>query len=153
MVNQKDQIGLVRKFVDRQIDSEVQKAKIKKSLEALQQQLTRQGLTLKEVVDRHTEELHARANKTKVQLDPRVDTDGMRIRERFTQSSNGFDFVRILECSATLHPLLVFQSKLKERSKRRHQKRLAEIEARRQEMGEEEEVDPEPMAHLKKKLP
>ena len=122
-------------------------------MEALQQQLTRQGVTLKEVVDRHTEELHARANKTKVQLDPRVDTDGMRIRERFTQSSNGFDFVRILECSATLHPLLVFQSKLKERSKRRHQKRLAEIEARRQEMGEEEEVDPEPMAHLKKKLP
>lgn len=144
---------MVRKFVDRQIDNEIEKVKIQKSLEILMKQLTKQGMTLKEVVDKHTTDLHEKANKTNVKLEPKLGNFGDP-RTRFTSKSNGFDFVTILQCSTTLHPLLNFQKKLLDRSKRRHQKRLADIEARKDQSGEsEEEADLEPMSHLKKKFP
>ena len=116
-------------------------------------QLTKQGMTLKEVVDMHTAELYEKVNKTNVQLAPKLGEYGDP-RTRFNNKSDGFDFVRILQCSASLHPLLNFQKQLKDRSKRRHQKRLADNKIRKEQFGEdEEEADLEPMAHLKKKFP
>ena len=53
MGDQKLQIGYVREFVDRQIDDEMHREKIKRSLLTLERALEKQGLTLKEVVDKH----------------------------------------------------------------------------------------------------
>ena len=139
---QKVQIGIVRKFVDNQIDSEIQRVKIKKSLEILQKELNKQNLSLKEVVDRHTAELLVAANQSGVELDPKLGKNGELGRVRFENKSAGFDFVRILQCTASLRPLIYFQRKLKDRSKRRHVKHLADIAARRlkgeEELGDEE---------------
>jgi len=77
-------------------------------------------MTLREVVDQHTADLLTKANKTKVKLNTKLGVSGEKGRVRFSNKSNGFDFVRILECSSSLQPLIGFQRKLKERSKRRH---------------------------------
>jgi len=83
-------------------------------------------MTLREVIDKHTAELHAKGDQSNVQLNLKLGASAEKSRARFTNKSNGFDFVRILECSASLKPLIGFQRKLKERSKRRFVKRQAE---------------------------
>ena len=77
-------------------------------------------MTLREVVDRHTKELKAKADKSEVRLSSKLGPLGERSRARFITRDDSFDFVKILECSASLKPLIQFQYKLKERSKRRH---------------------------------
>jgi hypothetical protein len=79
-------------------------------------------MTLRELIDKHTSELHAKGNGTNVKLNQKLGASAEKIRGRFINKSNGFDFVRILECSASLRPLIGFQRKLKERSKRRFAK-------------------------------
>jgi hypothetical protein len=83
-------------------------------------------MTLREVVDRHIAELRAKINQSTIKINPKLGKYGEKSRVRFENKSNGFDFVRILECSASLKPLIGFQRKLKSRSKRRRLKALAE---------------------------
>ena len=117
-------------------------------------------MTLREVVERHTTELYNKANLKHVEPHPKLGAAGERAKVRFVTKSNGFDFVSILNCSSSLQPLLKFQRALKKRSKRRHEKKLAEMEAKRLAGIQEEDDDQiaedgtvEPMAHLKKKRP
>ena len=58
---QKVQISEVRKFVDKQIEDELQRERIKQSLIVLEDTLNKQGLTLAEIIERHLGDLQARA--------------------------------------------------------------------------------------------
>ena len=139
MGEQNVQIAQVRKFVDKQIDDEIQRESMKQSLNVLHQTLTKQGLTLKEVIERHTADLYERASDqqrfqeghdrgvhVKQRLAPHEDAAKSRARFELHRSSQGFDFVRILECSSSMEPLINYQRKLMKRSKRKHQRMLAE---------------------------
>ena len=66
----------------------------------------KQGVTLEELVNQHTQELYERAYHTNVQLAEKLGRDGERSKVRFVKRSNGFDFIRILQCSASLKPLI-----------------------------------------------
>ena len=125
------QIGHVKQFIEKQIDDDIEREKIKRSLELLQQQLVKKGMTLREVVDEHTKDLYAKADQTGIEIPAQLGAAGERSRARFINKDKGFDFVKILECSSTLKPIIKFQRKLKERSKRRHQKKLKMQQAAR----------------------
>lgn len=72
----------------------------------LAQQLTKQGMTLREVVDRQAAELNSKATKTKSSASRKLGPLGERARVRFSTKDSSFDFVQILQCSASLRPLL-----------------------------------------------
>lgn len=81
------------------------RVKMKHSLRVLSEQLEKRGMTLKEVVESNMTELHAKANK-------KVSTIGKkksRGKATFVTKSNGFDFIRILQASTSLQPLISFQ--------------------------------------------
>lgn len=138
MGEQNVQIAQVRKFVDKQIEDDIQRETMKQGLNVLHHTLTKQGLTLKEVIERHTADLYERAEDQKLLQQghgagPQVKQqlagkapEKSRARFELLRSSQGFDFVRILEASSSMEPLISFQRKLMRRSKRKHQRMLAE---------------------------
>lgn len=78
-------------------------------------------MTLKDVIDQLMADLHARGSKVhKAKLRKRNNHSNDSKSKSQLLSSQGFDFIRILECSSVIKPILKFYRRLKERSKRKY---------------------------------
>lgn len=85
MREQKLQISLVRKFVEKNLDEEHNKEKIKHSLIMLYMMLAKQEMSLEEVVEQLMIDLNTRANQRNVSSEMRLDYHARQSREETIQ--------------------------------------------------------------------
>ena len=104
------EIGSVCTFIDKKIEDEAERMKIKHSLSLLEQLLKKHNTTLEECIKKNIDQLGNKEDHAPKAISLSLEAKNISV-SRFEpgEKDQNLDFVHILECASSLKPLLNYQ--------------------------------------------